>query len=156
MICKTYLIAFDHQSPSTRREWIEINALTPTNARSLCLPPHGGSGLKSLPYRIALSRACLPPHGGSGLKSEAVWTEMCGVLSLPPHGGSGLKSLVSYCDNVEQSLPPHGGSGLKCPAMDAVGMSIRSPSTRREWIEISKCWNLKPLRHVSLHTEGVD
>ena len=36
------------------------------------------------------------------------------------------------------SLPPHGGSGLKSlPVLDC-DLSITSPSTRREWIEIGR------------------
>ena len=35
-------------------------------------------------------------------------------------------------------------------------MVVRSPSTRREWIEIGQISILCPDVYVSLHTEGVD
>ena len=35
-------------SPSPRREWIEINIIKNALWNSVCLPPHGGSGLKFL------------------------------------------------------------------------------------------------------------
>ena len=52
------------------------------------------------------------------------WIEIC--------RGSGLTT-------TEISLPPCGGSGLKFPPPFPVPLLLRSPSMRREWIEIMQC-----------------
>ena len=54
------------------------------------------------------------------------------------------------------SLPPHGGSGLKSVTYILSDVFSESPSTRREWIEISRSQSNMPRMSVSLHTEGVD
>ena len=105
----------------------------------LSLPPHGGSGLKSFTN---------PPEGleFSSPSTRREWIEIaCSVISgavaysLPPHGGSGLKS--DYCNlgDIVEGLPPHGGSGLKLNQKKSDAKSGGSPSTRREWIEMSTC-----------------
>ena len=65
-----------------------------------------------------------------------------------------LKSQLS--SKVIQRLPPHGGSGLKSEIMNEVNKRLGSPSTRREWIEITRHWLPAAMSRVSLHTEGVD
>ena len=55
-------------SPSTRREWIEIQLLALYQQLEDGLPPHGGSGLKSIRWIARTTDRSLPPHGGSGLK----------------------------------------------------------------------------------------
>ena len=41
---------------------------TPARRTELCLPPHGGSGLKFCFFPLSRVGCGLPPHGGSGLK----------------------------------------------------------------------------------------
>ena len=109
--------------------------LTVKHVPDLRLPPHGGSGLKCLhraPLRLPF---CLPPHGGSGLK-YAGQTHPAACKCLPPHGGSGLKSSRFIIRTSAYCLPPHGGSGLKWSSCKTYKRISRSPSTRREWIEI--------------------
>ena len=55
------------------------------------------------------------------------------------------------------SLPPCGGSGLKYPKRSRNDATGRSPSMRREWIEM-RCTKVKIEQghKVSLHAEGVD
>ena len=101
---------------------------------------------------------CLPPCGGSGLKSSASCSMEMFLLSpsmrrewieipsrrtvsvclprLPPCGGSGLKSAHPGWNELGCSLPPCGGSGLKWILRRRRTYSNRSPSMRREWIEI--------------------
>ena len=55
-------------SPSTRREWIEMLFCNQSVIRPICLPPHGGSGLKYRFRYMCITDDRLPPHGGSGLK----------------------------------------------------------------------------------------
>ena len=148
------------KSPSTRREWIEILSPSKNSEYLQCLPPHGGSGLKCKPDTKSRIKAYrLPPHGGSGLKCRALpaklsghmspstrreWIEICHemlesmwVIRLPPHGGSGLKSPCLFMFTIKSNcLPPHGGSGLKYIQEVNNNGGKRSPSTRREWIEI--------------------
>ena len=92
------------------------------------------------------------------------WIEMCAVImyahsyrGLPPCGGSGLKFFnKAICT-----------SGAKSPSMrrewieiDQGRMAIHrigeSPSMRREWIEISCSFWRASRAAVSLHAEGVD
>ena len=54
------------------------------------------------------------------------------------------------------SLPPCGGSGLKFQGVWQKYYKKRSPSMRREWIEIFSYCNLVAPDFVSLHAEGVD
>ena len=42
-------------SPSVWREWIEIHSVMPVVLRQECLPPCGGSGLKSFLFMVFLS-----------------------------------------------------------------------------------------------------
>ena len=65
-------------------------------------------------YSYIVQFCCLPPHGGSGLKSWNTPADPATPTGLPPHGGSGLKLLseLLYRD-ILLRLPPHGGSGLK-------------------------------------------
>ncbi len=145
-------------SPSMRREWIEIFPDRPGAATQRSLPPCGGSGLKSVLVNVIAPSVGLPPCGGSGLKFESVeisclsvespsmrreWIEMTnGVdgagekIGLPPCGGSGLKCLTQQQQNYVFGLPPCGGSGLKFHDISTAPHVPRSPSMRREWIEI--------------------
>ena len=75
---------------------------------------------------------------------------------LPPHGGSGLKYGFQQSLQDDPRLPPHGGSGLKLDMVGDLADHIQSPSTRREWIEMTGGWRRASLTVVSLHTEGVD
>ena len=61
-----------------------------------------------------------------------------------------------FVSQRHQSLPPCGGSGLKYHGSAKNNLGIRSPSMRREWIEIPERKGKKRLRGVSLHAEGVD
>ena len=54
------------------------------------------------------------------------------------------------------SLPPCGGSGLKYPKRSRNDATGRSPSMRREWIEMGSRSRLRTGDRVSLHAEGVD
>ena len=143
------------------------------------LPPHGGSGLKSisLPYG-GLQKTGLPPHGGSGLKwfsaglllrfsaspsTRREWIEILlqtiKVLELasPSTRREWIEIFCAYSQRpLPQRLPPHGGSGLKLRRMYATAPEITSPSTRREWIEIRVTTVKQSKTGVSLHTEGVD
>ena len=67
-----------------------------------------------------------------------------------------MKSLVALSTYSATSLPPHGGSGLKYDHNPDFGKSEKSPSTRREWIEIMSSGVEGVGDVVSLHTEGVD
>ena len=58
-----------NESPSMRREWIEIPPLYILLYYKMRLPPCGGSGLKSAFFAsLPASFSRLPPCGGSGLK----------------------------------------------------------------------------------------
>ena len=80
------------------------------------------------------------------------------INSLPPSGGSGLKYMVVCQNDVHASgLPPSGGSGLKLNSSGKCAyISTRSPSVRREWIEIQVEAAVKEFTFVSLRPEGVD
>ena len=56
------------RSPSTRREWIEMQINEELRRMQRGLPPRGGSGLKSVPMSDSAPVLRLPPRGGSGLK----------------------------------------------------------------------------------------
>ena len=56
---------------------------------------------------------------------------------------------------ISGSLPPRGGSGLKFVSIHS-NPQMKSPSTRREWIEIPVERYFETLEEVSLHAEGVD
>ena len=142
------------------------------------LPPHGGSGLKFCHFYlqsqcarspstrrewIEITRASIIWGKASSPSTRREWIEIRHVLGapalrqcLPPHGGSGLKCPACGFSGRGTCLPPHGGSGLKYRERRLNLRCRRSPSTRREWIEISIL--LRPAFHnrVSLHTEGVD
>ena len=53
-------------------------------------------------------------------------------------------------------LPPYGGSGLKCFFGFSLAKREKSPSIRREWIEMKVPDAITNEAIVSLHTEGVD
>ena len=102
------------QSPSMRREWIEIRK-----------------------YHSAHMRwPCLPPCGGSGLKCKIVARQQV-QEGLPPCGGSGLKCYGYIISHISERLPPCGGSGLKFCMIFLFLVLVKSPSMRREWIEIT-------------------
>ena len=101
-------------SPSMRREWIEMILSCILSIRYIRLPPCGGSGLKCADGELTVTVTCLPPCGGSGLKFRYPH-RITPQYSLPPCGGSGLKYL------------------LLCVKYFCC---YRSPSMRREWIEI--------------------
>jgi len=97
------------------------------------LPPHGGSGLKSVISSLYHEKSCLPPHGGSGLKYNMErWKRS--LSGLPPHGGSGLKYFIVFEEFITD----------------------KSSSTWRKWIEIHSRRCKKIERHVFLHMEEVD
>ena len=50
------------QSPSTRREWIEMRSFFSMSFVSISLPPHGGSGLKSSVLSMTLNRSPVSLH----------------------------------------------------------------------------------------------
>ena len=59
----------NYESPSMRREWIEIPMFDDiSDDEHNRLPPCGGSGLKSLRSLEEVQNLGLPPCGGSGLK----------------------------------------------------------------------------------------
>ena len=60
------------------------------------------------------------------------------IIRLPPCGGSGLKSHRLCAVPRLIGLPPCGGSGLKFPVKLELVDPWKSPSMRREWIEISE------------------
>ena len=145
-------------SPSTRREWIEMLRCTGCAVGTGCLPPHGGSGLKSSVLSMTLNRSPrLPPHGGSGLKCR--WSPASGGTGRSP---STRREWIEISPSrsggtVRTRLPPHGGSGLKLfGCQSSGGLHTASPSTRREWIEIYEDRTMVDYCAVSLHTEGVD
>ena len=101
------------------------------------LPPRGGSGLKFGGCPI-----CAAPQGSPSTRRE--WIEIAAArcpqtpaLGLPPRGGSGLKYLIPRLVVTVICLPPRGGSGLKSRLSVQCLFRHRSPSTRREWIEIA-------------------
>ena len=99
------------ESPSTRREWIEIKNSPIYQKRESRLPPHGGSGLKF--------------HGSAVCRSSA-------------------ESPSTRREWIEMALEAN------------ILASHLSPSTRREWIEMINPTAPSPPQKVSLHTEGVD
>ena len=125
---------------------------------SYCLPPHGGSGLKSPSHQILINlRLRLPPHGGSGLKFEGNTVPLWKVGMSPSPRREWIEIHVE--NNRKRTtgcLPPHGGSGLKW--RDGLNYSLNhlSPSPRREWIEMKMMSMKAYLILVSLPTEGVD
>ena len=144
------------ESPSMRREWIEMQMTRRWRPTPWSLPPCGGSGLKCMDAQNSTVQFGLPPCGGSGLKCLGTsrqrlipgspsmrreWIEipdfcnfLCWFLRLPPCGGSGLKCDRRIDACVRPGLPPCGGSGLKYAVMP--------------WADIPQ--------FVSLHAEGVD
>ena len=69
-----------------RREWIEIFFFAVTVGIK-CLPPCGGSGLKSACILPLLAAASLPPCGGSGLKyADLIGEENAKAVSLHAEG----------------------------------------------------------------------
>ena len=76
--------------------------------------------------------------------------------SLPPCGGSGLKYKTNTKNTRLKRLPPCGGSGLKYKPMHQYSNRGKSPSMRREWIEINHILLMNCKAWVSLHAEGVD
>ena len=79
---------------------------------------------------------CLPPCGGSGLKSSASCSMEMFLLS-PSMRREWIEmySLHGYSRD-RSGLPPCGGSGLKYLHGGPFRSVCRSPSMRREWIEI--------------------
>ena len=62
-------------------------------------------------------------------------------LGLPPYGGSGLKwRCVARTIRAVSGLPPYGGSGLKFTLHSILTITAWSPSIRREWIEMHRCY----------------
>ena len=122
------------RSPSMRREWIEMAFVISNPLQVMSLPPCGGSGLKYLNSTVNESE----------------------VECLPPCGGSGLKCCYHFQQYESCCLPPCGGSGLKSHVQRKRQNCKRSPSMRREWIEISIFRAVGSMSSVSLHAEGVD
>ena len=144
-------------SPSTRRAWIEITALTCNVDHWRGLPPHGGSGLKLL--RVYTKTE---PKASPSTRRE--WIE---INSCPCRRVSAYRS------------PSTRREWIEILHQMTIWRNNMSPSTRREWIEIFpplplhfpdhrlpphggsglKYQNIPctfDSRCVSLHTEGVD
>ena len=97
-------------SPSMRREWIEIDPAFLT-AHHYPSPSMRREWIEMLPERRnKRERPCLPPCGGSGLKSRAIALFPVSALLLPPCGGSGLKCCLdtSIIQNAKVSLHAEG------------------------------------------------
>ena len=106
--------------------------------------------------RKAVQFCCLPPHGGSGLKSKDASQYGYDSYGLPPHGGSGLKyRRDDFCVRVLKS-PSTRREWIEILLLFLRSVCYKSPSTRREWIEISLSVIGSKITCVSLHTEGVD
>ena len=123
------------ESPSMRREWIEIFIVGIGNRLSIRLPPCGGSGLKYRKCRIYDTADTSPSMRREWIEIAAasqVWNSSRG---LPPCGGSGLKYLL----RLRHTEPDQW-----------------SPSMRREWIEMYRRRCCQSCFCVSLHAEGVD
>ena len=99
-------------SPSPRRAWIEICFGISLFRVSLCRPPHGGRGLKSI-------RELVQKDGKTESPSpRRAWIEIPPYLSQlsrpeagrPPHGGRGLKlnRLTSFLTDIIVALPTEG------------------------------------------------
>ena len=121
-----------------------------------CLPPHGGSGLKYFEWEPEGRPTTSPSTRREWIEIAASHLSAMIHHSLPPHGGSGLKSVILACKLRVAGLPPHGGSGLKYVHSLCRSGVVKSPSTRREWIEIFCNPRTSQGQFVSLHTEGVD
>ena len=99
----------------------------------------------------------LPPHGGSGLKFETGVRLISELARLPPHGGSGLKFNQSWTVSIHISVSLHTeGVDWNSINPEPYLYIYLSPSTRREWIEITMIGSRAQWSAVSLHTEGVD
>ena len=144
-------------SPSTRREWIEmtcgatdttLRATSPSTRREWI-------EMRFLQYRRVASES--PSTRREWIEMQILDGAITLLMGLPPHGGSGLKYFFSsFSSSSILRLPPHGGSGLKSDLRWCQIRRKRSPSTRREWIEIGFTLVPNPEEAVSLHTEGVD
>ena len=122
------------RSPSMRREWIEIPADRRYCGGKGSLPPCGGSGLKYRRTHRFFHRICLPPCGGSGLKFRRDRITMR-EISSPSMRREWIEITFPEMDTSREScLPPCGGSGLKSLA----------PASQND------------SNSVSLHAEGVD
>ena len=88
------------QSPSTRREWIEIVPYLERTRNFARLPPHGGSGLKYRRRGALEQSGRLPPHGGSGLKLWAL-----GLCLRPFQSPSTRREWIEMCVPRLDSLP---------------------------------------------------
>ena len=143
-----------------------------------CLPPHGGSGLKSLRsfwayitfqspstrrewIEISSSAFTSATFGSPSTRRE--WIEIGKGQFFTPYSVSPstrrewIEIRVKKCVSANfTGLPPHGGSGLKSAESMRPKSLRRSPSTRREWIEIGDPRLQIEGCRVSLHTEGVD
>ena len=148
--------------------------------RICCHPPCGGCGLKS---KQSIRRG---NHQGSP-SMRRVWIEMLApkVLTYIPNvtlhaEGVDWNYNIGYCWPIKPCHPPCGGCGLKfiipgCVSLrDIVTLHAegvdwncwrnrrsinhsRSPSMRRVWIEIWRCWwGWYGSCRVTLHAEGVD
>ena len=166
-----------HQSPSMRREWIEIQSCQAGSRSPPGLPPCGGSGLKCrfTAYNAVVYR--LPPCGGSGLKfvgyqsipriilspsMRREWIEihLLAVLYTSVWSPSMRREWIEICERCQQL------SQIRSPSMRREWIEMTrstlsshylwSPSMRREWIEIAQCQGQHTYQHVSLHAEGVD
>ena len=86
-------------SHPTRGEWIEICLSLVIALATLCLTPHGVSGLKSVHVHGAAKRMeRLTPHGVSGLKSVQLHGAAKRMESHPTRG-----------EWIEISTAPRGG-----------------------------------------------
>ena len=66
-------------------------------------------------------------------------------------------TMREFAESMKLCLPPCGGSGLKYSGLEEITFEEKSPSMRREWIEIPfPSRKTEEKRLVSLHAEGVD
>ena len=123
-------------SPSMRREWIEMPTGCQMRMKMLCLPPCGGSGLKSFNVPPSLCIRESPSMRREWIEIRKTIQATIRTSSLPPCGGSGLK----YYDIEEKkqfALSPSMRREWIEITRRRLGACVRmSPSMRREWIEI--------------------
>ena len=143
------------QSPSMRREWIEMECVRSPNWQASGLPPCGGSGLKSVLNLYLIYGSCLPPCGGSGLKS--VIPRMDGRSERSPSMRREWIEIANLSKrNVFPLSPSMRREWIEISGEQSRKRQTASPSMRREWIEMFCRLTAWKRSVVSLHAEGVD
>ena len=103
------------QSPSMRREWIEIRKYHSAHMRWPCLPPCGGSGLKWTKIMRDEDEIMSPSMRREWIEMLCLRPSKMGTVS-PSMRREWIEMLVTATSSIVRSA---------------------SPSMRREWIEIS-------------------